>query len=60
MRALTENEFFAVSGADRGDAAVAGAVAGGTAGAAAGGWAGAQMGATVGSLAGPVGTVGLC
>lgn len=31
MRALTENEFFAVSGADRGDAA-------------AGGWAGARMG----------------
>lgn len=41
MRALTENEMFAVSGADRGDAAVAGAVAGGTAGAAAGAYGGA-------------------
>ncbi len=41
-----------VSGADRGDAAVAGAAAGATAGAAAGAWTGAKIGARVGGLIG--------
>jgi hypothetical protein len=53
MSVLSEDELKLVSGADRGDAAVAGMIAGGTAG-----WhaiKGAIWGARIGAFGGPVG-----
>lgn len=49
LRELTIEEIDMVSGADRGDATVAGAIAGGMAGARVGGFYGAVVGGVVGA-----------